>query len=59
MSQILPSDDDEMWHGHPDLFMKKLEETLNTPDVSDNGYFIEVDFKDPSEIEYKPKNFPF
>ena len=59
MSQRLPSDDDEMWHGHPDLYMKKLEETLNTPDDSDIGYFIEVDLKEPNEITDKPKNFPF
>ena len=32
-----------MWHGHPDLYLKKLEEILNTPDDSDIGKFIEVD----------------
>ena len=32
MSQPLPYDEIEMWHGHPDLFMKKLKETLNAPD---------------------------
>ena len=29
MSQMLPYDDIEMWHGHPDLYMKWLEEILN------------------------------
>ena len=36
-SQILPYD--EMWHGHPDLYMNWLEEILNTPDDSDIGFF--------------------
>ena len=45
MSQKLPYDDFEMWHGHPDLYMNKLEEILNTPDDSDIGCFVEVDFK--------------
>ena len=26
MSQILPHDEIEMWHSHPDLYMKWLEE---------------------------------
>ena len=43
MSQALPYDEIEMWHGHLDLYMNKLREILNTPDDSDNGYFIEVD----------------
>ena len=43
MSQALPYDEIEMWHGHLDLYMNKLREILNTPDASDNGYFIEVD----------------
>ena len=25
MSQPLPTDKIEMWHGHPDLYMNKLE----------------------------------
>ena len=37
MSQMLPYDDTEMWHGHPDLYMNWLEEILNTPDDSDIG----------------------
>ena len=39
MSQVLPYDEIKMWHGHPDLFMNKFEEILNTPDVSDSGFF--------------------
>ena len=37
----------------------KLEDILNTPDVSDIGYFIEVDLKYPDIIKEKTKNFPF
>ena len=40
MSQMLPYDEIEMLHGHPDLYMNELEETLNTPGDSDIGYFI-------------------
>ena len=39
MSQPLPYDGIEMWHGHPDLQMNKLEQILNTPDDSGNGFF--------------------
>ena len=53
MSQMLPYDEIEMWHGHPDLFMIKPEETLNTPDDSDIRYFIEVDLNYPDEKEQK------
>ena len=59
MSQMLPYYEIEMWHGHPDLYMNKLEEFLNTPDDSDIGYFIEVDLKYPDNIKEKTKNFPF
>ena len=59
MSQPLPYDETEMWHGHPDLYMKRLEEILKTPDDSDIGYFIEVDLKYPDNIKEKTKNFPF
>ena len=45
MSHLLPFDEIEMWHGHPDLYMNKLEDILNTPDDSDIGYFIETDLK--------------
>ena len=43
MIQPLPNDEIEMCHGHPDLYMKKLENILNAPDDCDIGYFIEVD----------------
>ena len=32
MSQLLPCDEIEMWYDHPNLYMKTLEEILNTPD---------------------------
>ena len=52
MSQMVLYDEIEMWHGHPDLYMNKLEEILNTPD--DNiGYFIEVDLNYPEDIKEK------
>ena len=37
MSQMLPYDEIEMWHGHPDLYMNWLEEILNTPDDNEIG----------------------
>ena len=37
MLQPLPFDEIEMWHGHPDLYMNKLEEFLKTPDDNDVG----------------------
>ena len=43
MSQILFDKEIETWHDNPDIYMKKLEELLNTPDDSDIGYFVEVD----------------
>ena len=45
MSQVLRYDEIDMWHGHPDLYMNKLEKILKTPDDSDNGYCTEVDLK--------------
>ena len=59
MSQLLPYDEIEMWHGHPDLYMNWLEEILNTPDDSDIGYFVEVDLKYSDNIKDKTKNFRF
>ena len=59
MIQPLPYDEIEMWHGHPDLYINKLEEILNTPDDSDIGYFVEVDLKYPDNIKEKTINFPF
>ena len=43
MIRPLPYDEIEIWHGHPDLHMNKLDEILNTPDDSDIGYFLEVE----------------
>ena len=59
MSQPLPYDEIEMWHGRPDLYTNKLQEILKTPDDSDIGYFIEVDLRYPDKIKEKTKNFPF
>ena len=59
MIQPLPYDDIGMWHRHPDLYMKKLDEILNTPDGSDIGNFDEVDLKYPDNIKEETKNFPF
>ena len=53
MSEMLPYDKIEMWHGPPDLLMRKLEENLNTPDDKDIGYFIEVDLKYPINMKKK------
>ena len=58
MIQPLPYDEIEMWHGHSDLYMNKLEEILNTPDDSDIGFFIEVDLRYPDNIK-KCKDFCF
>ena len=59
MSQFLPYDEIEMWHGHPDLYMNWLEEILNTPDDNEIGYFLEVDLKYPDNIKEITKHFPF
>ena len=59
MSQPLPYDEIEKWHGHPDLYMNKLDEILNTPDDRDVGYFVEVDLKYPDKTQEKTKNFTF
>ena len=39
MSQMLPYDEIEMWHGHQDLYMNCLEEIIKTPDDNEMGYF--------------------
>ena len=59
MSQPLPFDEIEMWHGHPDYYMNKLEENLYTPDDNDVEHFIEVDLKYLDNIKEKTKSFPF
>ena len=58
MSQMLPYDEIEMWHGHPDKYWNWLEEIINTPD-SEIGYFLEVDLKYLDNIKQKTKYFPF
>ena len=59
MSQPLPYDEIEMWHGHTDLYMNKIEEILNTPVDSDIGYSFEVDLRYPDNKKEKTKSFPF
>ena len=59
ISQMLSHDEIVMWHGHPDNYMEKLEEILNTPDDNDIGYFVEVDLKSPDNIKEKTGNFHF
>ena len=59
MSQRLPCDNIEMWHGHPDLYMNKLEEILNTLDDSDTGYFVKVDLENPNNKKEKQRVFLF
>ena len=59
MSQHLPYGEIEMWHGHPDLYMNKLEDILNTPDNSDIGFFVEADLRYADKIKEKLKKFPF
>ena len=59
MIQPLPYDEVEMRHGHPDLYMNKLEEILNTPDDRVIGYFIEVDLLYPDIIKQEQKTLPF
>ena len=59
MTQLLPYDEIEMWHGHPDKYWNWLDEILITPDDSEIGYFLEVDLKYPDNIKQKTKYFPF
>ena len=58
MIQPLPYDEIEMWLGHPDLYMTKLDEILNTFDDCDIGYFVEIDLKNPDNKKKKTKKFP-
>ena len=59
MIQPLPYDEIEMWHGHPDLYMKWIDKISNTPDDKDIGYLVEVDLKYTDNRKKKTKNFPF
>ena len=56
MSQLLPGDKIQMWPGHPNLYMNKLEEIINTSDGSNTGYFLEIDLRYPDNIT-KNKDF--
>ena len=47
-----------MWRGHHSCYMDKLEDILKTPDDSDIGCFLEVDFKYPDKFKEKTKIFP-
>ena len=59
MSQMLPYDEIEIWHGHPDKYWNWLDVFLSTPDDNEIGYFLEVDLKYPDNIKDKTKKFPF
>ena len=58
MSQFLPYDEIEMWQGHPNKYWRWIDITLNTPNDSEIGYFLEVDLKYPDNIKQKTKYFP-
>ena len=53
MSECLLYYEIEMRHGHPDLYMDNLVETLSTEYDSNFGYFIEVDLKNPDDLKQK------
>ena len=57
MIQHLPYDKIEMWHGHPDLYMNTLDESLKSPVDSDIVKFSEVDLKYPDYLKEKSKKF--
>ena len=59
MSKSLLYDETELWHGHPDLYMNKLEETLYTQDDSEIGFFREVDLRYSNSTKEKTRKFPF
>ena len=58
MTQPLPDDEIEMWHGHADLYMNKLEGISDAPDDCVIGYFIEIDLRFPNNIK-KQRIFHF
>ena len=64
MSQPLPFDEN-IFMGRASVSQRdrdrnvKLEDTLNTPDDSDIGYFVGVDLKNPDKMKEKIKNYPF
>ena len=56
-TESLACDVIQMWKGHPDCYMNKLEGVLNTPVDRDFGYFVEVDLLCPDEKKTKNKKF--
>ena len=40
-----------MWHVHPDIYMEKLEDILNTEEDSDIGSSVEVDLKNSDSTQ--------
>ena len=58
MIQPLPYDEIQMWCGHLDLYMNKLEDVLKTPDDCDIGYFVEIDLKYLDNLKRKTNYFP-
>ena len=57
--QPLPYEENEMRHGHPDVYINQLETISNTLGDNDIGFFLEVDLRFPNGIKEKTKNFPF
>ncbi len=57
MSQMLPYDEIQMWHGHPDKYWNWLDKILNRADDNEIGYFLEVDLKYPDNIKQKTRYF--
>ena len=57
ISEYIPYNKLERWRGHPEPYLNKLEDILNTPDGSDIGYFSEVDIKYSDEIKENTKVF--
>ena len=55
MSQLLPFDEIEMWHGDPNKYWSWLDIILNTPDDSEIGYFLEVNLIYPDNKKQKTK----
>ena len=59
MSQPLPYDNIEIWHGDKYIYMNKVGKILGTLDDSDTGNFIEVDLRYPDNTKEKTKNLLF
>ena len=59
MSQTVPYDEIQMWNGHLDPYMNKLEGIINIRDDSNIGYFVGVYLRYPDNIKEKTNNFLF